>query len=63
MIVRARNELGIAPLIALAIPALISAAPGIISAIKGPDAPPPPPPCSFWQRISALFGGHPHCSN
>jgi hypothetical protein len=63
MIVRPRNELGIAPLLVAAIPAIIGAVPGIISAVQGSNKPPPPPPCSFWQRISALFGGHPHCSN
>jgi len=63
MLVRPRDELGIAPLLIAAIPAIIGAAPGIISAFKGSDAPPPPPPCTFWQRFSSLFGGHPHCSN
>jgi hypothetical protein len=60
---RPRNELGIAPLLIAAIPALISAVPGIISAVRGPDAPPPPPPCTFWDRVKSLFGGHPNCSN
>lgn len=57
-----RDQLGIAPLVIAAIPALISAAPGIIKAFQGPDPPPPPPPCSLWQRFIQIFGAHPNCS-
>ncbi len=58
-----QGDLGFAPIVAeiivAAVPALISLA----ASQMGGGGPPPPPPCTFWQRLSQLFGGHPACRN
>lgn len=58
------ENIGFAPLVALALPIAKAAALQVGTQVVGglfKGKAPPPPPCSFGQKLARIFGSKPNC--